>query len=156
MKMVFTGILEVKPKQGLSGLCFGSTMTEAERYFGKPEAVEHIDELEEYKSIVWHYWEKGFSLFFDDSFQNTFSCVELNDERTLLWDQKIFKMNEKQIVSLFKERGYVEIDQEEHEWGERRVSLDDAKVDLYFENEMLMSVNYCIPPAFENILILPN
>jgi hypothetical protein len=154
--MVFSGVLEIKPKQGLSKLRFGATMVETEVYFGKPDAIEHIDDIEEYKSTVWHYWTKGFSLFFDDAFQNKFSCVELDDEHSLLWDQGVFKMKEKEIIKLFRERGFTEIDMEEHEWGERRVSLDDAMVDLYFENEILMSVNYCVHRDYENILILPN
>jgi len=154
--MVYKGALIVKPRQGLCDLRFGASMPQAEMYFGKPEAIEHIDEIEEYKSIVWHYWKRGFSLFFDDSFRNTFSCVELDDQQTLLWSREVFKMDENEIVKLFKTQGYVDVDREEHKWGEKRVSLDDAMVDLYFENEVLISINYCVTQDFENILLLPN
>ncbi len=154
--MVYKGILDVRPKQGLCELRFGATMQEAESYFGKPEAVEHIDEIEQYRSIVWHYWKRGFSLFFDDTHKNTFSCVELDDERALLWANEVFKMDETQILKLFQEKGFLEVDREEHKWGEKRVSLDDAMVDLYFENESLVSINYCIPHNFDTVLILPN
>ncbi len=154
--MDYTGALEIIPRQGVCKLRFGATMMDAQRYFGKPESVEHIDDIEEYKSIVWHYWQKGFSLFFDDAQQNTFSCVELDDSRTILWNQELFKLGEKEIIKLFKERGFIAIDTEEHEWGEKRVSFDDAMVDLYFEGEVLTSVNCCIPNEIENVLLLPN
>ena len=154
--MVFKGILEIKPRYGLSDLRFGATMVEAQKYFGKPESVENIDEIEEYKSIVWHYLKHGFSLFFDDSLHNTFSCVELDEESSLLWDTHIFKMSEKEIIKLFKEKGFKEMETEEHEWGERRVSFDDAILDLYFEKDKLVSVNYCIPQENKNLKIFSN
>jgi hypothetical protein len=154
--MIYSGTLELIPRQGLCRLRFGASRTDARKYFGEPESIEHIDDIEEYKSIVWHYWEKGFSLFFDDSRQNTFSCVELDDARTILWNQEVFKLGERQIIKLFKDHGFVALDTEEHEWGEKRVSFDDAMVDLYFEGEVLTSVNCCIPGEIENVLLLSN
>lgn len=154
--MTFSGILEIKPRQGLSGLPFGATMTEAEKYFGKPESIENIDDIEEYKSTVWHYWDKGFSLFFDDRQQKTFSCVELDEQKSLLWNKPVFAMDEVEIIKLFKSKGFKEIDMEDHEWGEKRISFDDAIVDLYFEKESLISVNYCIPHNAKNVLMFPN
>jgi hypothetical protein len=154
--MSFTSILEIKPKQGLSKLNFGATMVEAEKYFGKPEAVENIDDIEDYKSIVWHYWQQGFSLFFDDSHHNTFSCVELDESDCVLWGEPIFKLNEKKIIELFNDNNFTDIDAEDHEWGEKRISFDDAVVDLYFEKGKLMSVNYCAPHSDKKVLIFPN
>ena len=151
-----TSKIEVKPRFGLNNLRFGATMVEAEAHFGKPQAVEHIDDIEAYKSIVWHYFDYGFSLFFDDNYRNTFSCVELDAEHTLLWSNYIFKMSEKQIVTLFNENGYSNCDTEEHAWGERRVSFDDAMVDLYFDKKKLVSINCAIPFDFDNEYFLPN
>lgn len=154
--MVFTGTLEIKPRQGLSQLRFGVTRSEAEKYFGKPEDIEHIDDIKDYKSIVWHYWKYGFSLFFDDRLQNTFSCVEIDEGDALLWGLPVFKMTEKKIIKLFKAKNFTEIDAEEHEWGEKRISFDDAIVDLYFEKEKLKSINYCAPPNIQDVLLFPN
>lgn len=154
--MAFVATLEIIPRKGLNKLRFGATMLEAEKYFGKPEAIEHINDIEDYKSIVWHYWQFGFSLFFDENLQSTFSCVEVDKVDTLLWKQPVFKMNERSIVKLFKENNYTQLDIEEHEWGERRVSFDDALVDLYFEKGKLISINHCAPSESKKILILPN
>lgn len=154
--MEFTGILELKPMQGLNLLHFGATMAEAEYYFGKPDTVENIDELEDYKSIVWHYLEQGFSLFFDDRNLNTFSCVEVDNDKSILWGKSVFKLSEKEIKNMFKDKNFVKIDFEEHEWGERRVSYDDAMVDLYFEKEQLVSFNFCVPRKVNELLIFPN
>lgn len=154
--MEFTGILELKPMQGLNMLHFGATMVEAERYFGKPDSIENIDELEDYKSIVWHYIERGFSLFFDDRNHNTFSCVEVDDDKSILWGKPVFKLSEKEIKNMFRDKNFVKIDLEDHEWGERRISFDDAMVDLYFEKEQLVSFNFCVPRKVNELLIFPN
>ncbi len=154
--MLFTGTLELNPLKGLNNLSFGASMAESELYFGKPDSIEKIDELEDYKSIVWHYLEHGFSLFFDERNLNTFSCVEVDDDKSLLWGKPVFKMSEKEIMNMFEDRNFVKIDLEEHEWGERRVSYDDAMVDLYFEKEQLVSFNFCVPRKINELLMFPN
>ena len=59
--------IEIKPKVGLNDLQFGVSMKDVEKFLGKPEEIAKIDEMDEYKSTVWHYWDHGFSLFFDES-----------------------------------------------------------------------------------------
>ena len=51
-------------------------------------------------------------------------------------------MNEIEIIKLFKENNFEVTDSEKHEWGEKRVSFDEALVDLYFENGKLQSINF--------------
>jgi hypothetical protein len=148
---------EIKPGEGLGGLKFGSSMEEAEKCFGQAEEVEDLEGEGDYKATVWHYWERGFSLFFDESGKQTFTCVEIDNESALLWGARIFEMSEADIISLFKKKGYKEIDTEVHEWGEKRISFDDALVDLYFEHGELVSINYGV---FDNsqpgIIFFPN
>lgn len=148
--------LEIKPKIGLGKLRFGATMAEAEKYFGTPEEVEKVEGEGDYKTTVWHFWDKGFSLFFDEHQKNTFTCVEIDNEDATLWGKNVFSMTEQELVELLKSKGYSEIDTEEHEWGEKRVSFDDALVDLYFEDGEPVSINYGVFPDDNKILILPN
>ncbi|HEY0030795.1 MAG TPA: hypothetical protein VGC65_08565 [Bacteroidia bacterium] len=148
-------LLEIKPAIGLSNLPFGASMPEAERMFGKAEEAELLDDIEEYQSTVWHYWENGFSLFFDESEQQVFCCVEIDNSNVLLWGQKIFDLNEKQIIELFNGKGIKEFETELHEWGERRLSFDEANIDFYFEKNKLSSINYG-KPILDLPLILPN
>lgn len=149
-------ILEIKPCVGLSRLIFGASMKEAESLFGAAEEIEVLDDIEDAISTVWHYWENGFSLFFDDIGSHQFCCVEIDNEETILFGKKIFELNEKEIIALFKINKYTEYETEVHEWGEKRLSFDDANIDFYFEKNKLTSINYGKPFLSSQILILPN
>jgi hypothetical protein len=115
-----------------------------------------LDDLEDCSSTVWHYWDHGFSLFFDENNRKLFGCVEIDNENTLLWGQKIFTLTEKQIIELFKSKNYKLFETEVHDWGEKRLSFDDANIDFYFEKNKLSSINYGKPLNDSHILILPN
>ena len=152
-------LLEIKPMEGINSLLFGKTKQDAEIIFGKPEEIETIESgVAEYKTRVWHYWTKGFSLFFDENVDFKFTCAEIDNKSAMLWDAEIFILSEKNIIELFKSKGYKELDSEVHEWGEKRVSFDDALVDLYFENNKLISVNYGIlsDSTDNKMIIFPN
>jgi hypothetical protein len=148
--------LEIKPCIGLSNIPFGATMTDIEKILGKAEETEVLDDMEDCLSTVWHYWDQGFSLFFDENNQRLFGCVEIDNENTMLWGQNIFKLSEKQIIDLFKSKSYTQFETEVHEWGEKRLSFDDANIDFYFEKNKLSSINYGKPLNDSHILILPN
>lgn len=131
--------------KGLGKLNFGSPAEEALAIFGQPEEKEELlDELLNEKSIAYHYWDKGFSLFFKNDEQKTFTCAEVDDNEAVLFGKKIFKLNEEQIIELFKENSYKLSESEQHAWGEIRLSFDDAFADLYFEKGKLISINFCV------------
>lgn len=151
-----TTILDIKPCIGLSNLIFGSTMNQAKICFGEPEDVEIMDDTEDIQSTVWHYWEKGFSLFFEDKSNHEFCCVEVDNKSSLMFGIEIFNLSEKEIIVLLKEKSYKDIDTEMHDWGEKRISFDDANIDFYFDKNKLVSINFGKPPISSKILILPN
>lgn len=131
-------------------------MSDIEKIFGKAEESEELDDMEGCSSTVWHYWDHGFSIFFDENSAGLFGCVEIDNEETLLWGQKIFTFTEKQIIDLFKTKNYKKFETEVHDWGEKRLSFDDANIDFYFEKNKLSSINYGKPLNDSHILILPN
>ena len=145
-------LVEIKFGIGVSSLLFGSTVVEAEDLFGKPDDIDLLDEFEDNKATIYHYWEKGFSLFFDENNSNLFSNVEIDCKEALLWNEKIFMMDETQLIKLFKMKGYYQFESELHDWGEKRVSFDKASVDFYFEKNKLVSLNYGIIQHFSTIL----
>lgn len=149
-------LLEIKPLVGFSELMFGGEMTDAERIWGTPEDTQLMDDLEDYRATVWHYWADGFTLFFDEQNGKLFSCVETTNSQTLLWGQNIFAFTEKQIIDLFKTKNINAFETEQHEWGEKRLSFDEASIDFYFERNRLVSVNACKPLADLTTLILKN
>ena len=148
-------IIEIKPHEGLSGLRFGSVMDDAEKIWGKPEETENLESESGEKSVVWHYWQKGISLFFEAN-SGVFNCVEIDNEEAVLWGEKIFEINEEEIVELFHKKGIEVSETEDHDWGEKRISFDVLLMDLYFENDLLISVSYCGQHPENEILILPN
>lgn len=148
--------LEIKPGIGLSSLLFGASMEEAEKTFGKPEDAQLIDDIEEFKTTVWHYWETGFTLFFDEQNKKLFNCAEIDNEEALLWGKKVFELKEKQIIDLFQENGITLYESEQHDWGEKRLSFDEANIDFYFEKSRLISINFCKPLLDAQVLILKN
>ena len=148
--------LEIKPVLGLSNLLFGASMSEVEKVFGKAEESELLDDIEDCQSTVWHFWENGFSLFFDESNNQLFCSVEIDNSDVVLWGQKIFSLNEKGIVELFKSKGFSVFETETHEWGEKRLSFDEVNIDFYFDKNKLSSINYGKPENDSTFLILPN
>jgi hypothetical protein len=148
--------LEIKPGIGLSSLLFGATMAEAEKTFGQPEDAQLIDDIEEFQTTVWHYWESGFTLFFDEQNKQLFNCAEIDGTTAQLWGKKIFELKEKQIIELFNENGITLYESEQHDWGEKRLSFDEANIDFYFEKNKLVSINYCKPLLASQVLILKN
>ena len=131
-------------------------MSEVEKVFGKAEESELLDDIEDCQSTVWHFWENGFSLFFDESNNQLFCSVEIDNSDVVLWGQKIFSLNEKGIVELFKSKGFSVFETETHEWGEKRLSFDEVNIDFYFDKNKLSSINYGKPENDSTFLILPN
>lgn len=148
--------LEIKIGIGLSNLMFGASMVDAEKVFGTAEETELVDDIEDCSTTVWYYSKKGFTLFFEDQERLLFNCVDIDNPEAKLWGQKIFDLKEKQIIELFKSKGIVRYETEQHEWGEKRLSFDDLNIDFYFEKSQLISINYGKLIQESRILILPN
>ena len=65
-------------------------------------------------------------------------------------------LTEQELKKLMTEKGFKELDEEKEQWGEKRISFDDADIDFYFENGKLISVNYSLPVFAPSFVILPN
>lgn len=134
---------EIKLLIGFCTLAFGSGKDEAKLVFGEPEEIQNLsDDILNNNSLVYHYWNDGYSLFFDTNKTPSFCSVEIDNKEALLFETKIFSLKEKEIIDLMKQNGYVLSDSEVHKWGERRISFDEAGLDCYFENGKLVSVNF--------------
>ena len=148
---------EIFPKLGLNLLKFGTSIEQAKSVFGEPEEQEEIkNEINNSGSLVYHYWEQGFSLFFNSNSNLTFTCAEIDNSNTLLFGQRIFEMDQAQIIELFEQNNFPLSETEDHEWGEQRVSFDEALVDLYFENDALRSINFGLYTEESTFFYYPN
>lgn len=144
----------------LKGFCtlnFGVSSVDAELVFGKPEEIQVLDDsILETSCTVYHYWESGFSLFFDNKNAMKFGSVEVDNKETLLFGKELFLLTEQQIIDLMKQHNFTLTDTEKQDWGEKRLSFDEAGLDCYFENGRLSSINFGVidePNGFE---FLPN
>jgi len=135
--------LEIALLKGFGPLFFGQTTEEAIALFGEPEEVQTLsDEILNSSTYVMHYWGRGFSLFFDLQANKTFNCVEVDNKEVMLFKQKVFILPEKELISLMDKNGYTLSETENQEWGEKRLSFDDAGLDCYYENGKLSSINF--------------
>jgi hypothetical protein len=149
--------LEILPKIGLNNFKFGTPAAEALKVFGKPEETEDLkDDVLNANSLVYHYWEKGFSLFFNANADKIFTCAEIDNPESILFGARIFDLTETELIKLFEANGYKVSETEDHEWGEKRVSFDEALIDLYFENDELSSINFGLFPEESTFFYFPN
>ena len=57
-----------------------------------------------------------------------------------LFGQKVFDLDERQIVDMMVKNNYTEQDVDEEDWGERRVSFPEGNIDFYFDERELVSI----------------
>lgn len=148
---------EIKLLRGFCTLSFGTSKEEAVQVFGEPEEIQNLtDDILNNNSLVYHYWNEGYSLFFDTHKDQAFCSVEIDNKETLLFDTRLFALKEKEIIELMNQNGYQVSDSEIHKWGEKRISFDSAGLDCYFENNKLVSVNFGVLENDTNFYYFPN
>ena len=148
---------EIKLLEGFCTLAFGTSKEEAVLVFGEPEEIQNLtDDILNNNSMVYHYWNEGYSLFFNTNQNQSFCSVEIDNKEVLLFETRLFALKEKEIIDLMKQHGYQLSDSEVHKWGEKRISFDEAGLDCYFENGKLVSVNFGVLDTGTNFLYFPN
>jgi hypothetical protein len=136
--------MEILLLEGLNELKFGDTPQTVENTLGKPLEIENLgDEADEdLDTILWNYDKEGLTVFFEGKNNHVLSCFETDNEEVTLFGKKIFGLNEQEITALMKENGMSQINSDEEEWGERRVSFDEGLIDFYFQDGKLVTVNW--------------
>jgi len=133
--------LEITLKKGLNELKFGLTMDEVKKMMGNPDDTEILDDPEE-KTEIWYYWEDGITVFFEMHGVMRCVCLETDHPDSVLLGKKISELKESDIKELFVKNKYSEFETEVEEWGETRISIDDAVIDIYFDKGAIVSVNW--------------
>lgn len=148
---------EINLLKGFCNLPFGASKEEALMLFGEPEEIQNLsDNILNNNSLVFHYWDQGFSLFFSTGAQQQFCSAEIDNRDTSLFGTKLFSLKEKEIVDLMRQNGYDLSDSEVHNWGEKRISFDEAGLDCYLENNKLVSINFGVLDKDSNFFYFPN
>lgn len=149
--------LTLVPLIGINNLKFGCSPDDVIKCFGEPEETEDLhDELLNDNAVVYHYWDMGLSFFFSVREHQQLSSIEIDNKDALMFGKKIFELSEKEAVELFKQHKFKLSESEMHEWGEKRLSFDDANVDLYFANQKLVSINFGVNQDDNSFFYFPN
>ncbi len=133
---------DIRLGKGLGKIKFGLTMEEVEKLIGEPEEIEESDEDDEFEHEAWNYWEDGYSLYFDKEDDYKLSCIETANREVQLWGERIFEMSKDQVVRLFADNDITNPEEEETETGEIRLSYEKEMIDLYFDEDQLIAVNF--------------
>ena len=138
-----TSNMEIKLLEGLDDIEFGSTAEDVATIYGKPDEIEELEEGDdELKTVIWTFIETGVTLFFDGEEPKLFSCVETDNKNTTLFGKKIFDMKSQEVIDMMLAHGFEEVDEDTEEWGEKRLSFDEALIDFYFEKDQMVTVNW--------------
>ncbi|MFD2999843.1 hypothetical protein ACFS7Z_05695 [Pontibacter toksunensis] len=133
---------DIRLGKGLGKIKFGLTMEEVEELIGEPEEVEESDKEDEFEHQAWNYWEEGYSLYFDKEDDYRLSCIETANREVQIWGERVFEMSKDQVLRLFADNDITGPEEEEAETGETRVSFEKEMIDLYFDEDQLIAVNF--------------
>lgn len=139
---MFTTI-EIKPLVGINNIEFGMSVSKIVELAGKPDQVDNLTEDVDPLNIeMLHYDQAQVSLFVEGKHDLLLNSCDSENPESEIFGQKLFKLKEKAIIQLFAENGYTEMETENEEWGEKRISFVDALVDLYFIGGKLISITW--------------
>ena len=133
----------IQPLKGYGEIPFGMTLDEAVKILGMPDFYEELSDMEETgnRSIFYEYEEIQTNIYFEGITKSVVACFETENEEAMLYGEKVFELDKEGIIDLMKEHGFKELE-EENEDDELRISFEDALIDFFFEDEMLMAVSW--------------
>ena len=133
----------IKPLKGYGEIPFGMTLDETVKLLNMPDFYEELGDMEETgnRSIFYEYEDIQTNIYFEGITKSVAACFETENEEATLYGEKVFKLDKETIIDLMKEHGFKELE-EETEDDELRVSFEDAMVDFFFEDDMLVAVSW--------------
>lgn len=131
--------LNILIKEGIGDLRFHMPVEDVVALIGNADEVENIDNAADESTTVLHYNDLGMTLFFEQE-NPELACIDVDDDECTLFGQKVFDLDERQIVDLMVKNNYTEQDVDEEDWGERRVSFPEGNIDFYFDEGELVSI----------------
>ncbi len=138
---------KIKPNQGFGDVEFGIEMDTFVEKYGEPEEVDTIDEDEELDTMILHYWERGFSMFFVGLSNPILAGIETDHTDSELYGEKLLGKTKEEIIDLMEKNGHTDYDEDKEEVmgkedNELRVSYDESMMDFYFRDGQLVYMNF--------------
>ena len=133
----------INPLEGYGEIPFGMTLDETVKLLNMPDFYEELGDMEETgnRSIFYEYEEIQTNIYFEGITKSVAACFETENEEATLYGEKVFELNKETIIDLMKQHGFMELE-EETEDDELRVSFEDALIDFFFEDDMLVAVSW--------------
>lgn len=133
--------LEIKPKEGLGEIKFGEIPENVTKLIGTPGSAEEISTDDDLKTTILSF-DNGVTVFLEGLVEPVVSNFDIDNANATLFGAKVFEMSEKAIIDLMKKNGFTSMEKEDEEWGETRLTFEDAMIDFYFEEGVLAAVNW--------------
>ena len=133
---------EILLSEGLGDIKFGMSKEKVIEVCGVPDDEEIIDESDVFFTDIFHYLDDTVNFFFEYQFSSVLSNIEVSNEESTLFGEKIFSLQEEKIIELMRSNDYNEMEKENESWGEKRITFDNGLVDFYFEKDKLVSVSW--------------
>lgn len=134
--------LEIKLLEGCNEATFGMPKEKFIELMGKPDQVEVLSEDDDpVTTLLLQYDALDTSFFFEGKADKFYlnSCDSSNNEAAV-FGKSVFELNTKELIELFKEMGFDKYETATEDWGEMRLTFENAMVDFYFSNRKLSSV----------------
>ena len=128
-------------KKGLGDITFGMPVEEVVARLGEADDVECMDNAMDETTTILHYDDGPMTLFFEGD-NPILQCIDISSKKATLFGEKIFDLDEKEIVQIMVNNKYFEQDADEEAWGERRISFPEGNIDFFYENDKLLAVVY--------------
>ena len=134
--------LEIKPKIGLGDILFGEIPGNLTKIMGQPETAEDVRTDDDLKTTILSLPEKGITVFLEGLIEPIVSNFDVDNKAATLFGVNIFEKTEAEAKALMEANGYTNFEEDEEEWGERRLSCEDALMDFYFIDGKLQAINF--------------
>lgn len=131
--------LTINLKKGVGAIEFGMPVEDIVKLLGTADEVENIDNAADESTTVLRYNDSGLTLFCEGE-NPTLACIDIANEDCTLFGEKVFDLNEHELVTLMVKNDIAEQDVDEEDWGERRVTFNEGNIDFYYDNGELVSV----------------
>lgn len=148
--------IEIKPMVGFGDLKFGASKEEVEQYFGPSQETEMLDVEDEINEVeVWSYWDQGHSVYFEKQENDVCTNFETDNEEALLFGEKVFSMDEDQLIAHMDVNGFTDVEIDEEEPGERILFFDGAHMQFVFEEGQMSLVSWAVAVDDDAKIIWP-
>lgn len=133
----------IEPLKGYGEIPFGMTLDAVVKKLNMPDYYEELGDMEETgnRTIYYEYEELLTNIYFEGVTKSVVACFETENDEATLYGEKVFELDKETIIDLMKENGFKELE-EEVEDDELRVSFEDAMIDFFFDDDVLMAVSW--------------